>query len=215
MPPYFSCDNEVSTSDPAFIMPNRPLHKQQHLIPPSSDLVRLAAQELESMRQRDESTGDGERSFPPACLLLLRTLEGNDRCADCSAPSPDWAGVSYGTTLCVRCAGPHRSLGVGTSFVKSLSMDSWKRREVLCMLEGGNRQLAAFLERHGVGVPVCEGGARTDRYRTKAASFYRQHLKGHARGLAERCRPYEGREASRRQKKNKDRSSKNRRSGKP
>lgn len=221
MPPYLDmCD--TATSSPVISTPSQPLHKQ--LLGSNSELVRLAAKELESMRNCNNPNETYERSFPPACLRLLRLIEGNDRCADCAAPSPDWAGVTYGATLCLHCSGLHRGLGVGLSVVKSLSMDSWKRREVLSMLEGGNGQLSDFFERHGVvGVAVAgnrrgrtsaEMNAITDRYRTNAASFYRHHLMGHARGLAERDGPYEGREASRRRKKKKNSSSKGRRSRK-
>lgn len=146
---------------------------------------------------------EAERSFPPACLHLLHALPGNSRCHDCSASSATWASVSYGITLCLQCSGRHRGLGVNRSFVKSLTLDSWKRREILAMLEGGNVQLGTFFDRHGMGGGANDDGKSDgvgglDRYKTKAASFYRQHLLGHARELADRGGLYEGREASRR-----------------
>jgi len=156
-----------------------------------------------------ERRDEAERSFPPACLHLLHALPGNSRCHDCSSTSATWASVSYGITLCLQCGGRHRGLGVGRSFVKSLTLDSWKRREILAMLEGGNVQLGNFFDRHGMGGGTSEsgGGGKSeggdggvgglDRYKTKAASFYRQHLMGHARELADRGGLYEGREASR------------------
>ena len=164
-------------------------------------LLRLAALELAAMR---DGRQEPERSFPPACLHLLHVLlPGNARCHDCQTPAAGWASVSYGICLCLECSGRHRGLGVGTSFVKSLTLDSWKAREVLCMLEGGNAQLRRFFDRHGMGGGTVSGGACAsevggiDRYRTKAASFYRQHLASHARRLAEREELYEGREAIR------------------
>mmetsp|Transcript_2649 Transcript_2649/g.4546 ORF Transcript_2649/g.4546 Transcript_2649/m.4546 type:complete len:309 (+) Transcript_2649:130-1056(+) len=152
------------------------------------------------------SEEEAERAFPPACLHLLHALPGNSRCIDCRARGATWASVSYGITLCLQCSGKHRGLGVNCSFIKSLTLDSWKRREILCMLEGGNEQLGNFFERHGMGTdeaPSNSGSNNSttvgvlDRYRTKAASFYRQHLMSHARQLADGGM-YEGREASRR-----------------
>ena len=165
-----------------------------------------------------------ERAFPPACLHLLHTLPNNTKCHDCSAPHPSWASVSYGITLCLQCSGKHRSLGVNVSYVKSITLDSWKRKEILCMLEGGNGQLMQFFDRHGMGSssssqqqhqqhqqqlllqgsPTTSGASSPrgnvgvlDRYKTKAASFYRQHLKSHAKQVAAKGGLYEGREASR------------------
>lgn len=197
-------------------------------------------------------TEEIERAFPPACLALLHSLPNNTKCHDCqtitsssshhssfptsshntfSGPAT-WASTSYGITLCLQCSGKHRSLGVQCSFIKSLTLDSWKRREILCMLEGGNGQLSSFFERHGMGSDAHGGGGGSssttghggrnqsnnssteesaaaprkttttvqglDRYKTKAASFYRQHLLSHAKNVAERDGLYEGREASRR-----------------
>mmetsp|Transcript_6359 Transcript_6359/g.11062 ORF Transcript_6359/g.11062 Transcript_6359/m.11062 type:complete len:283 (+) Transcript_6359:345-1193(+) len=191
-------------------------------------LLQLAAMELEAMRrpplspQKRGSNGsvsssgssnsnnstsscstteEIERSFPSACLHLLHTLPGNSRCHDCHTGSASWASVSYGITLCLQCSGKHRGLGVNCSFIKSLTLDSWKQREILCMLEGGNEQLNMFFDRHGMG----GGNATTsvgvlDRYKTKAASFYRHHLKSHANQVAEGGL-YEGREASRKSNK--------------
>lgn len=159
------------------------------------NLLVHAARELAAMRGRPP------RSFPPACLHLHNSLPGNARCNDCRAPAAGWASVSHGTSLCLACAGRHRGLGVGTSVVRSLTLDGWTSREVLCMLEGGNDQLDRFFDNHGMGGGGAGRTGRLDRYRTKAASFYRQHLQGHARRLAEREELYEGREASRRKTK--------------
>jgi len=132
---------------------------------------------------------------------------------------------------------------VHTSYVKSLTLDHWNRRDILCMLEGGNDQLYAFFDRHGLmgnnssianngtasnnGIAVelsstttnttnarvitvattgAAAAAVPNRYTTKAASFYRQHLKGHAGRIARGGR-YEGREASRRTSSNSSSSS--------
>jgi hypothetical protein len=96
-------------------------------------------------------TGGGAtaaKCFPPHCLKLVRQLPGNSRCIDCHAHNPQWAAVRYGALLCLQCSGIHRSLGVQISSVRSIGMDEWSAREVVSMLEGGNRQLQSFFHRH-------------------------------------------------------------------
>jgi len=69
---------------------------------------------------------------------LIKTVPGNDRCADCEARNPGWASWSLGIFLCMRCASLHRKLGTHISKVKSLSMDSWSNDQVDSMKRNGN-----------------------------------------------------------------------------
>ncbi|KAI9749690.1 MAG: hypothetical protein M4579_006780 [Chaenotheca gracillima] len=87
---------------------------------------------------------------------LIKTVPGNDRCADCQAKNPGdssssilkddgltdesigWASWSLGIFLCMRCASLHRKLGTHLSKVKSLSMDSWSNDQVDNMKRMGN-----------------------------------------------------------------------------
>ncbi|TKA75182.1 hypothetical protein B0A55_05168 [Friedmanniomyces simplex] len=69
---------------------------------------------------------------------LLKTVPGNDRCADCAAKNPGWASWNLGVFLCMRCGGLHRKLGTHVSKVKSLSMDSWSSEQVENMKKVGN-----------------------------------------------------------------------------
>ncbi|RRT41738.1 hypothetical protein B296_00048946 [Ensete ventricosum] len=46
---------------------------------------------------------------------VLRKVCGNDICADCAAPEPDWASLNLGILLCIECSGVHRNLGVHIS----------------------------------------------------------------------------------------------------
>ena len=133
---------------------------QQIMFRNEKQKVAAAATELEMMKLRESSSSSSSPSpskqphhnhhqrFPPACLQFLRSLPGNQKCIDCEQHQPEWASISHGTLLCISCAGRHRALGVNTSKVRSLSMDSWSHAEVVSMLEGGNDQLASFYTRH-------------------------------------------------------------------
>lgn len=177
--------------------PQRAKHSEN----PNQDLLSLASAELESMRNlSSSSTQSKERSFPPACLrLLYSSSQQNHVCVDCgSSTDVTWASVSYGVTLCLRCSGRHRGLGVRCSYVKSLTLDSWNHGQVLAMLEGGNAQLSQFFSRHKMSNSDYSNNTTPliDRYKTKAASFYKQHLAKHAKEVVE-SGVYMGREASR------------------
>ena len=217
MPPYSSSNSDwTSSSTAGKTQPNKALHVTQSN---DNELLQLAAQELETMKQQKPSIqasrhfANNEQSFPTACLRLMSSLPGNSTCVDChSRTDITWASVSFGCLMCLQCSGKHRSLGVQTSFVKSVSMDGWKVHEILSMLEGGNDQLDKFFERHNMGksgancsddntpTSPTSTGTLLDRYKTKAASFYRQHLINHAKELGGGG-IYKGREASRSKKK--------------
>lgn len=79
-------------------------------------------------------------------LALAKELEKPDNaiCADCDHPSPTWAVRNVGCFICIVCAGVHRSLGVGTSEVRSVELDHWTLECVRGM--HGNAVVNAQLE---------------------------------------------------------------------
>lgn len=163
-------------------------------------LLKAVACELEALRQASPSTAaagtcsPGCSRMPAACQRLMMSLPGNAACVDCGSPNPEWASVTYGTLVCLRCSGRHRSYGVQTSFVRSVRMDSWSHAHVLAMLEGGNEQLRGFFGRH----QLLDGssGVSARRYQTKAAKFYREHLRQHVQNVSA-AGEYAGRDAHR------------------
>ncbi|RAL16044.1 putative GTPase activating protein for Arf [Aspergillus homomorphus CBS 101889] len=85
---------------------------------------------------------------------LIRSVPGNDRCADCQAMNPGWASWNMGIFLCMRCAAIHRKLGTHISKVKSLSMDSWTDDQVDNMKSHGNNIMNKIFNPKNVKPPV-------------------------------------------------------------
>lgn len=54
---------------------------------------------------------------------ILRGIPGNNACAECNAPEPDWASLNLGVLLCIQCSGVHRNLGVHISKVLTIKYE--------------------------------------------------------------------------------------------
>jgi len=90
---------------------------------------------------------------------------------------------------------------IQTSVVRSISMDSWSYSEVLSILEGGNKQLNDFFERHDLSssrsqYEIQHDEASRNRYKTNAAMFYKTNLSLHVRRVEE-SGAYKGRDSFR------------------
>uniref|UniRef100_A0A668AXH3 ArfGAP with dual PH domains 2 n=1 Tax=Myripristis murdjan TaxID=586833 RepID=A0A668AXH3_9TELE len=79
-------------------------------------------------------------------LLDLVKQPGNNFCADCGAPEPDWASYTLGIFVCLNCSGIHRDLPA-VSRVKSIRLDFWDDSLVEFMREKGNSAAKAIYEK--------------------------------------------------------------------
>ncbi|KAK9115626.1 hypothetical protein Sjap_014576 [Stephania japonica] len=105
---------------------------------------------------RDLSVGDVYRRLEDDtikgqddALRILREISGNDLCAECGAPDPDWASLNLGILLCIGCSGAHRNLGVHISKVRSITLDVkvWEST-VLDLFRGlGNAYCNSYVEK--------------------------------------------------------------------
>ncbi|KAG2185136.1 hypothetical protein INT44_001926 [Umbelopsis vinacea] len=81
-----------------------------------------------------------------ALFKQVRSMPGNNFCADCRAADPDWASINLGTLLCIECSGIHRSLGVHVSKVRSVTLDKWETESIEIMLLLGNTKTNEIFE---------------------------------------------------------------------
>ncbi|KAJ5087761.1 hypothetical protein N7456_011377 [Penicillium angulare] len=112
-------------------------------------------------------------------LLQISKTNGNDRCCDCGAPSPQWASPKFGTFICLNCAGTHRGLGVHISFVRSITMDAFKHAEIQRMELGGNEPWKSFYDAHEVTVSegrTFEDSTIKERYEGDAGEEWKERL---------------------------------------
>ncbi|PLB43225.1 ArfGap-domain-containing protein [Aspergillus steynii IBT 23096] len=120
-----------------------------------------------------------------AKLLQYSKTNGNDRCCDCGAPSPQWASPKFGTFICLNCAGTHRGLGVHISFVRSISMDAFKNSETQRMEHGGNDTWKAFFDNHPVTLSegrTFEDSTIKERYEGEVGEEYKERLAAKVEG---------------------------------
>lgn len=103
----------------------------------------------------------------------IKAIKANQVCFDCPAPRPTWASVTYGVLLCLDCSATHRSMGVHTTFVRSLDLDEWTQRQLDAMRLGGNGNARNYFRSHGL---TDMHGKIEKKYTSKAARAYRVEL---------------------------------------
>ena len=80
---------------------------------------------------------------------------GNQICFDCGSKAPKWSSPYLGIVICYECAAKHRSYGTHISFVRSVDLDKWNRKQLKSLeLTGNNYTKERF---NDLGVPLIGG----------------------------------------------------------
>ncbi|KAJ9622647.1 Zn finger-containing GTPase- Activating Protein for ARF [Taxawa tesnikishii (nom. ined.)] len=118
-------------------------------------------------------------------LEQIQKANENNRCVDCGAPSPQWASPKFGIFFCLSCSGVHRSLGVHISFVRSITMDSFKVTEVQRMAQGGNKPWKDFFDAHASNSAIgrtFDECTIQERYDSEAGEEWKERLTAKVEG---------------------------------
>jgi len=100
---------------------------------------------------------DKDNEYMKRLKVLMKKTE-NQSCIDCGCPRPTWATIiqppngspegshPIGAFCCINCSGSHRRLGVHLTFVRSITLDTWKEKDVIAMENGGNVKVNEIFE---------------------------------------------------------------------
>ena len=100
----------------------------------------------------NERVSDAERD---EVMEKILSYPENNKCFDCGSKNPVWASTYLGIVICFECAGKHRSFGTHISFVRSVNLDKWNRKQLKSMELAGNQY--ARLKFNDLGVPKENG----------------------------------------------------------
>ena len=120
---------------------------------------------------RDAATHPATNAAQPSAASAASAAALDDACCfDCGAGCAHdrWLCATHNVSLCIECAGVHRALGAGISFVRSERLDGCDNAPP------DNAAFADFLEAHGVPRREWLAAGRVSRYYTPVCDLWRR-----------------------------------------
>jgi hypothetical protein len=98
---------------------------------------------------------DAIRMDVPEALKAIMENPSNTTCVDCGSSDTAWASLGFGTLICLKCAGFHRSLGTHITSVRAVKLDSWSPEQVKVLKIGGNANFLEHCARLQLEADIC------------------------------------------------------------
>ncbi|RMZ99526.1 arf-GAP with SH3 ANK repeat and PH domain-containing 1-like, partial [Brachionus plicatilis] len=126
----FMCEYEADFADWISILNTAKNNAFEKEMSDNISLSTITNATTNNSSESNSSTLKNEKDNERACELIVKNMlrhlvkvKGNDRCADCEAPDPDWLVTNLGVFVCIECCGIHREMGVQVSKTQSIKID--------------------------------------------------------------------------------------------
>ena len=138
-----SLDADQSETITNEVRPLRPTHSRD--VSADISALSLPLPLTDEVHNMEKMTGSEAKA---SIFGLIGAVKGNQSCADCGAPSPDWGSLNLGSLHCIECSGFHRKLGVHISKIRSLNLDTkvWDSAVIEMFQQLGNTKINAVWE---------------------------------------------------------------------